>query len=134
LRCISIEDWFRQERKNSNGGSIVWKDLVKTFPLIGKWTAWKIQRQNKVRIGVDPWIGCRGNFKLSEELIRDLHLLGIYSLENATTNDGRTGWSQGLKLAGDLNLQGAKTEDWNHFVRSLNSSAIKLSEQDDLIK
>lgn len=59
---------------------------MKEFPLIGKWTTWRIQR-NKVRIREDPYIGCKDNFKLCN-LIRDIHLLGIYSRENAATNDG----------------------------------------------
>jgi hypothetical protein len=95
---------------NFNVGSIVWIALVKAFPLIGKWTAWKIGRGNKVIIVEDPWIGCKGNYRLSKEMITDLHLLRIYSLEYAVTNDGRNIWSQGWKLVRDLNLQGAKAE------------------------
>jgi hypothetical protein len=32
---ISNEDWIRQEPKSYRGASIVWKGLVKTFPVIG---------------------------------------------------------------------------------------------------
>jgi hypothetical protein len=32
---ISMEERFKQERKRAQGGSIVWKALVKAFPLIG---------------------------------------------------------------------------------------------------
>jgi hypothetical protein len=39
LRGISIEDWFKKERKIPQGGSIVWKALIRAFPLIGKWIA-----------------------------------------------------------------------------------------------
>jgi hypothetical protein len=59
LKIISILDWFRWVRKNSIGGSIVWKDLVRDFPLIGKWFAWKIGKENLLRIGEDPCIGCK---------------------------------------------------------------------------
>jgi hypothetical protein len=42
--------WFRMERKSVQGASIVWKALVRAFPIIGKWAAWKVGRGNKVRI------------------------------------------------------------------------------------
>jgi hypothetical protein len=42
-----------------------------------------------VRIGEDPWIGCKGNYRLFDALIRDLQLMGIYALEDGTSIDGR---------------------------------------------
>lgn len=33
-----MEDRFKQERKSSQGDLIVWKALVRDFPLLGKWT------------------------------------------------------------------------------------------------
>jgi hypothetical protein len=32
----------------------------------------------EVRIGEDPWIGCKVNFKLSKALTYDLHSTGIF--------------------------------------------------------
>jgi len=48
-----------------------------------------------VRIGEDPWIGCKGSYRLSKAFIRDLHFVGVYFLEDATSIDGRNVWSQG---------------------------------------
>jgi len=36
LKRVSMECWFKKERKISQRGSIVWKSLVRDFPLIGK--------------------------------------------------------------------------------------------------
>ena len=37
LKGNSIEDWFIFERKEAQGGSIVWRDLISTFLLVGEW-------------------------------------------------------------------------------------------------
>jgi hypothetical protein len=55
-----MEEWFKMERKNIQGVSIVWKELVKVFPLIGKCSAWKVGRGNKVRIGEDLGLDAKG--------------------------------------------------------------------------
>ena len=49
-------DWFRKVREDSQGASIVWKAMVKAFPLLGNWAAWKSGNGCKVRIGEEPWI------------------------------------------------------------------------------
>ena len=36
----------------------MWKALVRSFPLIGKWLEWKVGRGNRVRIDEDPNVGC----------------------------------------------------------------------------
>jgi hypothetical protein len=78
---LTFEDWFRQERNTSQEGSIVLKAMVRDFPLIGNWIAWKVERWNKVRTREDPWIGCKGNFRISIDFIRHVHLMGIYNVE-----------------------------------------------------
>ena len=48
-----------------------------------------------MRTGEDPYIGCKGNFSLSKELLRDLHLLGIFSMGDATSYDVGNVWPRG---------------------------------------
>jgi hypothetical protein len=45
--------------------------------------AWKVRKGNKLVIREDPWIGCRGNFRLSEALRLSLHEKGITRLRDA---------------------------------------------------
>ena len=54
LKGLSIEDWFRLERKNTHGASIVWKEMEKAFPLVGNWTSWKVSNKIMVQIEEDP--------------------------------------------------------------------------------
>ena len=42
------------------------------FYLVGKWVSWKIGNVINVRIGEDPWIGCKGNYKLSHACLEAL--------------------------------------------------------------
>ena len=65
LKGLSIEDWFRLERKNTHGDSIVWKGMEKLFPLVGNWTSWKVSNKRMIQIEDDPWIGAKGNYTLS---------------------------------------------------------------------
>jgi len=95
LEGSPMEEWLRLERKCVKGGSIVWKALVSAFPLLRKWIAWKVGTGKKVRIGDDPWLGCQGNFRLSDSLLSNLHSLEIFCLDEAACLEGRNGWSQG---------------------------------------
>jgi hypothetical protein len=61
---LSVVDWFQTPVKSSKG-SIVWKDLVEYFPLVGNWTVWQIGNGRNVRLGEDPWLGVGDNFRLS---------------------------------------------------------------------
>ena len=54
LKGFSIEDWFRLERKNTHGASIVWKGMGKEIPLVGNWTSWQVSTKKMVQIEKDP--------------------------------------------------------------------------------
>jgi hypothetical protein len=54
-------DWIRKHDKKVSNGSIIWKAIIKAFPLIGKWLMWKIGNGVQVSIGKDPWIGSNNN-------------------------------------------------------------------------
>jgi hypothetical protein len=45
-------------RNSFRGPSVIWKALVREFPVVGKWLAWKVVKENKSRIGEYPLIGC----------------------------------------------------------------------------
>ena len=106
LKGLSIEDWFRLERKNTHGASIVWKGMEKAFPLVGNWTSWKVSNKRMVKIEEDPWIGAKGNYKLSEALLLKLHEVGIFPLWEAASQEQRNAWSQGWLSSRTLNIQG----------------------------
>lgn len=51
----SLVDWVRCPQKTFSGGSIFWKAILKSFPLIEGYLAWRIGDGYSVRIGQDPW-------------------------------------------------------------------------------
>jgi len=44
-------------RKSFQNASVIWKAVILSFPLIGKWLVWKVGAGNRVRLGNDPWVG-----------------------------------------------------------------------------
>lgn len=76
--------------------------------------AWQVGNEDKVRIGENPWIGVRSNFRLSEALVESLHEQGIYSLREGQLlcRLERTNCKLGTrKFADFLNLQGELAEE-----------------------
>jgi hypothetical protein len=51
---IGFVPWTNHPKAPSFG-----KPLVEAFPLIGKWTVWKIGNGHRIRVGEDPWLGAR---------------------------------------------------------------------------
>ena len=105
LKGFSIEYWLRLERKNTHVLSIVWKGMEKAFPLVGNWTSWQVSNKRMVQIEEDPWIGAKGNYKLSEALLLKLHEVGIFPLWEARSQEQRNSWSHSWLSMGTLNIQ-----------------------------
>ena len=59
-----------------------------------------------VQIEEHPWIGAKGNYKLSEDLLLKFHEVGIFPLWEATSQEQRNAWSWGWFSTGPLNIQG----------------------------
>ena len=77
------------------------------FPVIGKWTTWKIRDGRKVRIGEDPLIGAGDDYRLTADIKEKLRLQQIIVLVDGQVQPvqsrGRNSW----KSSQDLALNGA---------------------------
>ena len=62
--------------------SIIWKVIGLAFPLVGNLLMWKVGRE-KVKVGIDPWVGNGGLFKLLENVITTLQIKGILNRAQA---------------------------------------------------
>jgi hypothetical protein len=65
----SIEDWIRSPLKASTNGSIIWKVMISSFPVVGDNLAWKVGKGNQLRIGTDPWPRSGNSHILPKDLI-----------------------------------------------------------------
>ena len=55
--------------------------MLWSFDLIGDFLVWKVGNGESVRIGMDPWVGCKWRNMLPPHLIDKLHSAGIYFSE-----------------------------------------------------
>ena len=46
--------------------------MVLAFPLVGKWTAWRIGNGKNLRMGEDPWARAGEEYKLPESILTQL--------------------------------------------------------------
>ena len=68
-----MEDWIKNLIKKWKNALIIWKEMVLSLPLIGKWLVWEIGNKRKLGMGADPWVGSAEGFKLSHDMINYLH-------------------------------------------------------------
>jgi hypothetical protein len=45
-----MEEWFKSENKHTLGAPMVWKTLVKFYPLVGNYMSWQVGNGGKVKI------------------------------------------------------------------------------------
>jgi hypothetical protein len=76
----SLMEWIRIPSKKHPATSIIWKEMVFSFDVIGYGLAWKVRKENKVRVGRDSWLGNVGSHILSENLIMRLQEKEIFYL------------------------------------------------------
>ena len=74
---MNILDWIRSPVKKRNNISFCWKAILWAFDLIGNFLVWKIGSGNAVRIGLDPWSGCKWRHALPIPMLEKLHLAGF---------------------------------------------------------
>lgn len=95
---------MRRKDKRVPNGLVIWKATVKSFRIIEARLAWHIGNGKKVRIGIDPWVGCRAEHELPRELVTTLNDHGILYLNQVAYEEGSSFWNQGWKLAEQLHL------------------------------
>ena len=58
---------------------------MEAFPLVGNWVAWQIGDGRRTRLGQDPWVGSRDNYKLLYHLTITLKDKGLVVLAYASS-------------------------------------------------
>jgi hypothetical protein len=77
---FSVLDRIRSPNKSHANDSIFWKDLFQSFPLVGNWISYKVGDGNRIRLGVEPWIGGDNDIRLSMDIQDTLRTLNKTTL------------------------------------------------------
>ena len=125
-------DWIK-DMGNTNlpNGSIIWKSLCKSFPLILEGLVWKVGDGSKVRIGVDPWPSCSQNHILPQQLIQLIHHKGYFHLNQIVDPLSTNIWHQGWKKSQDLELPDQWSRQWDQYTLALQTSHIRITNRAD---
>ena len=75
---LSLLDWIRVMVRKKRCMPICWKAVLWSFDLIGNFLSWKVGSGINVRIGLDPWVGCKCRHALPFSLVDKLHSVGIF--------------------------------------------------------
>ena len=116
---------------SKNGTSIIWNSLIKVIHWVKRWISWEIGNGKNVYIGIDPFVGDKGNFDIPQEILEHLEFIGLKTL--AQIKHPR--WS--LLKGGywfdskDIGLTGIWADLWDRYINTLNFGGIRLRSEDD---
>ena len=110
---------------------MIWKAMIKSFPVIEGGLTWKVGNRLRVRLGTDPWTESEGKHLLSYHLLATLKQKGLNSLNSLADHPSTTLWAQGWKTASTLNLNTDDSTELENYRNSFFHSQIRIREQED---
>lgn len=130
LKTSSTTHWLRNHQSGFFQTSAVWSSIYRTFDLIGLWLKWKIGNGVELFVGVDPFIGDGGGYRLPTSLIKELQerqvtVLSQFFLDRTILS------SECWLTAGELNLPLQWHNCWGNYIANLSAAGIKLNSVPD---
>jgi len=80
--------------------------MTLAFPFIGSYLAWRVGHGSQVRVGEDAIMGLVRDIFLPDEIIHDLKVTRICTLNLIDILDETSLWSQGSRKEVDVGLDG----------------------------
>lgn len=88
---------------------------------------------NNIKIGTEPYIGGTTFFKLFQDLINQLNLVGILRLGHAFIPGSEGIFNGRWKSSVDLGLQGTLALEWEGYTQNLSRSGLILNDRKDTL-
>jgi hypothetical protein len=128
---MSFKDWIKNPIKTFANASIIWQVLIRSFPRIGNWLAYRVGDNKKVRLGLNPWMGYVRHHLLPQHLVIRLNNLCITILVDVANPMNTNMWLQGRKKAEVIGFEGIMVEQWMGFTRMLPHAHIRLRSKEN---
>jgi hypothetical protein len=131
LPYVSVSMWFRLEHRSQGEASPVWRNLLKSLPLLHHWLCWKSGNGETIQTGRDQIMGMGQNSFLSKSLMTTLKDRGItflYQVRNTSLNAPlNTYWIDATQLGINSDL----SMEWEQYRRALMGAGIQLAPTED---
>lgn len=66
LKRLPMVYWFRSRHQNLTNGSLLWRGLIKSYPIINQYICWLPSRGTHIFLGTDAIIGLSEGYKLTK--------------------------------------------------------------------
>ena len=107
--------------------STIWSSMVKSLPIITNDLSWQMGREIQIHLGLDRICGIGDDFKLSWELVMELHCKNILLLNQIHLVPNLNRWADSFILG----LAGHFAEEWYLFISKLYHGNIMLNDKPD---
>lgn len=94
IDLIPMDEWLRSPDKRYPQTSVVWKATLESIKIIEQGLAWHVGNGEKIRLGLDPWVGCNARYALSREVITHINSRGCFCLNQIEKEGQSTIWQQ----------------------------------------
>lgn len=127
LKIVSPVHWINNLLLHFRNASLIWRSIIATFPYISEHLSWQIGNGMKVHIGIDPYVGAKDDFSLSNMLLEWLHNKHLLMLSQIFQN----GEHPHCLSTEELGLSRDYVQEWDSNIKNLTFSGISLSEEQD---
>jgi hypothetical protein len=133
FQSLPVHTWIRSAPVRPIRGSIIWKHLSLTLPIILHWISWNSSNGHLIEVGRDYILGLGRQALLSSSLLTHLHRKNIFFLHQiiSPSNEGLLGdhWLSGEELQLDFDLY----RKWIGYTHSLMDAGIRLQDRPDVL-